>query len=352
MKNLFISTLLLFFVTILSSCNSICNREEVIYKPNDTNSPFTDTVGTHLEFGGELTTNDGCHTEGSTDIYETYIFVPMDVKKVSDVYGILNSKTTRFNLFSSTTIKNDVPLDATIKIGKLDIFADHVETEDYLHLEDRLIYLSKDKNTQYVKFRDSNSFHIVNKNKELSLAQYPYDTLTEENVVKHVREYISKYIDAEILNDYEYSSSTYRMVSGKQSNGANFVYGETVNGFYISNDSNIEVKDYMIKFGQYSNGIPTKNKLECYCDEFGNIKYLFYYEYDIDWESEKFNYENIQSNVKRFLSEHSDCKITDWKINSYELQYIAEKVQLYVSVTATIEKDGYNVNTVITLLIS
>ena len=222
------------------------------------------------------------------------------------------------------------PVETTFNIGKCELTADLTSIKHYAQGEKRY-YKSKDGSVEYQKRTDENTFYILAYD-DAVLCPFQGNELTEQTLIAHIKDYISAYIDLEILDEYEYKCETHFIVSSENGSG-----GETREGFGLPKDDTERVRRYCVTFQKYSNGFATSDMLQLFCKPNGDIDNFYYYDSGIDWSSADFDSEKIDEGAKRFLNNAMvrGYSLEDITISNKTLVYRNSEIQ--VQVTANLD---------------
>ena len=252
--------------------------------------------------------------------------------------GIFNNSIKLNTKDASTSeIIND-STETTFMLGKQTITADLVsKIVDNNSLKSIYKnYESKDKNITYSKSTNNDSFFIRAKNEKF-LSSPDYKESTEENFLKFIRTYISSFIDVKLLDDYVYSCTTTMVVSIPDA-----TWKESKNEFYIAQDDSETVTSYKVEYQKYCNNMPTADKIVVVCDKDWSITDFYYYQYNIDWNTVKFDNDMVYESVKKFLESNlnTDNTLVDFNIQSQFLTLNNGEIELSVTAEVILKCDG------------
>lgn len=300
------------------------------------NTPYIDTI--ENPDTSELTVVEdsasGNPTEAvTTGVKDQFVYTPLRIYTYVSYGGILSSEVQMPELSKVTSVKYEPAVDSTVKFGCVEISVDLVETIDRTYFDDVSHYLSKDKKFIYTKFSGDDSFRIscaIDSGE--SLFEYPYDEITEENLIKHAREYMSSYINLDDFSHYKYCPQTVgKNVSEKE------VLTHTEPSIVVTDDRSslpyFEPNQYIISYKEFINGIETENQIMCVCDANGNIKTFEFIKRNLNWSEKVFNEKNIQVNIDKFLEKYvvSECTYDDWYIEDQKLMKVNDTTTMYVT---------------------
>ena len=261
----------------------------------------------------------------------------------SDLYGVELTSNLEGKIFkdSVTVVQTDKyltneyssPIETKVVLGKVELEADLISVNDYEYKSNQNVFLSKDKNIEFRKSTDYESFTIQSKNNTV-LVSFTEDSLTEESLKKYVLDYISTYIDIEHLNDYEYNCSTSVVVVKP-----NASWKETKDAFYLPQNDTEFVTDYKIEFCKYSQGFQTADSVVVICNNSGDIKGFYNYEYNVNWENSSFDKEKVKDSIEIFLKNYisSEYSLLDYSVESQRLVYLDNQIKLSLSISVTLQ---------------
>lgn len=272
-----------------------------------------------------------------------------DVKITASIENsVFKDSVEVFQINDMSTQKFDNPVECNFKVGKKDVLADLILKKDYAHKSRENVYLSKDKNTEYVKSIDHNSFTIKSQ-KDTVLSSFKNEILTEQNLKNCVNDFLSSYIDINALNNYNYSCTTSVITTTSTA-----AWKETKDIFYLPQNDAEMVISYKIEYRKYFQNIATSDCVVVICNSYGEITACYYYEYDVDWGNSTFDNAIMHECVANYLEENisSEYYLIDYKIDSQQLIYVDEEIQLAVSVELTLEKNNEEVVVLCPLILS
>ncbi|MBR2387613.1 MAG: hypothetical protein IKB02_02470 [Clostridia bacterium] len=261
----------------------------------------------------------------------------------SDLYGVELTSNLEGKVFKDSvtvvqtdkylTNKYDSPIATKVVLGKVELEADLISVNNYEYKSNQNVFLSKDKNIEFRKSTDYGSFTIQSKNNTV-LVSFDEDSLTEEKLKCYVLDYISNYIDIDRLSDYEYNCST-SVVVAKQ----NASWKETKDTFYLPQDDTEIVTDYKMEFRKYSQGFQTADSVVVICNNAGDIKGIYNYEYNVNWENSSFDKEKVNDSVEDFLKNYisSEYRLLDYSVESQRLVYLDNQIKLSLSISVTLQ---------------
>jgi len=168
------------------------------------------------------------------------------------------------------------------------------------------------------------------------LSEYPYDVLTEENLIKHVRDYMSKFVDLDDFKDYKYCPKTGGWKIWEAGGAAGYEADSIIISPDINEDPHIEVTSYTISYNKFVNGVRTEDRIECRCDANGNITGFFCYQYKFNVDLHKFELVNIQKNIESFLKNESEYSVIDWEMKDIKIIYVGNKATLLATILANV----------------
>jgi len=338
MKKILISITLIFTI-LLSSCSVNNGRGDVTSEtPDTTSAAITDLLTTEPFVSGNVT--EDLPPSGQ----EQFVYTPLSIY-TSVCYGILSSEVQRSGLSKFTSTKLTSPADSVIKLGRVEVSADLVETIDRVYFEDMSCYLSKDKKFSYTKFSGNDSFTISSaSDSDEPLSEYPYDEITEENLIRHVKEYMSRYINPDDFSDYKYCPETYGKKVSENGSSAH-TEASVVVSVDRSSYPYFEPLRYTISYKEFINGVMTENGITCVCDVNGDIKSLEFIDRNLNWRDKAFDERNIQENIDNFLKKYvvEECSWDDWYIEDRKLMKVNGSTTMYVTlkVSATFAGSDY-----------
>lgn len=231
----------------------------------------------------------------------------------------------------------DTPVEKELQIGNFKTTANLVKSEHFENFT-RNTYRSADDTVKYVENTDSTFFQVLAQNNAV-LSHIDDDELTEENLVKNIKEYIGGILGDVDYNKYTYSCSTYFVVDSEKGSR-----GDTRDGFAVSKSENEKVKSYTVKFAQYCNGTETINQITINCDEEGNITNFWAYNYDVDWNATEIDQQKLLDSVEQFIQSNtiSKYKVIGFEIESQMLTVKDGEVKLSVTAELLLTVDGDN----------
>ena len=303
MKKVFkkIMALCLILLCITSvSCNSHSTSDGRVSQTTDRELPFEPT-GTNYS----VQMLSGMESEGFDD-------VPSFMPYLNDTTEIV-----------------DKPALTNIKLGKKSIKAYHTEITNSYEVGLVNEYTSEDKNTRYWTRSQGNCFGIYSQN-DTVLCKHNGE-ITEDAVLKTVKNYISSYIDISNIDDYVYECSTY--LSVRKPNAA---WGETRTGFYVAaNDTSeveekIDINRYYFDFILYCNGYKTGDGIEVSCEANGDITSFRFYDHQVNWKNFTIDEEKIDNAITQFMSRNlsSGYAISKYDLKSKKLAFVNGKIRL------------------------
>ena len=227
------------------------------------------------------------------------------------------------------------PVKTTFFLGKCEITAYLTSISTY---RDGLrnCYQSKDGSIQYIKYVNSGVFYVLGEGATV-LCPFKGRNLTEYTFLKHIKDYLSAYIDLDILDKYEYTCTT--LLSTES--GANVDRREY---FCVPKDDTEIVKQYHIEYIKYSNGIKTSDSIVIVCDSNGDILEFRYYDYGVDWSTVKFDSKTVDKNAERFIDEAMKDEYSRGELTFYEKMLVYRNSEIQVSVTLSCHIDSDDLN--------
>lgn len=247
-----------------------------------------------------------------------------------------------------STVKYDNPIESKIMFGKKEMVVSLTSTKKYTHKSNQNIYISNDKNTEYRKSIDNDSFTIQSKN-DTVLAPFLHDTLTDQILKNSIIEYMSAYLDIDILNSYNYSCYTSVVVSK-----SNASWKETKEFFYLPKDNTESIMSYRIEFSKEYKEFKTSDNIMIVCNAKGDITGFYYYDHNVDWEEASFDQVKIKESINAYLEENlsKDYDLCSYSVESQKLVYLDGEIQLSLAVEISLTKDNEEIVVLCPLLLS
>lgn len=259
------------------------------------------------------------------------------IRLTSDIEGnIFNDSAEIYRTDDVTTEKYSQPVEQKLELGKKEVTAGLTEIREYSHKSSQKVFLSKDKNIEYQKSVENDSFRIQAKNKTI-LQSFTGESLSEQAIKSHINNYLSAYISTDILNNYVYSCRTSVVVSKTDA-----TWKETKNEFYTPSNDTETVTSYVIEYRKYYEGFATADCITVRCNNNGDITGFYYYEHNTNWSNAHFEEKKISESVNDYLNKSisSKYKITDYHIKNQKLVVLDQDIKLAVSVEVTLDNNG------------
>jgi len=366
----------LIFTILLSSCSVMNGRGIGTGETSDTSeSPITSeteslsedittTVSPEtLTTTASSDTTESPKTESGTDkvttaMPENFVFTQMDVYAPSTYGGPISSSIQESKLHESRKKTYSVPVESTVKIGRVELSADLIEDWDYEWQFDRSVYLSKDGKVKYTLYISdatdlhkykSHCFTIAIPNptaRGTYISEYPYDEITEENVIRYIKDYMSEYVDVSILDELVFSAETRGTLTTKEGESSSHTESGIVASGDYGTDAYFKSRGYTVEYSKFIEGIRTDNSVRFILDEFGNITSFTYFITSLEttiknnpeWKNGAFEDLNIQFSIAETLrwGVMKGFNISDWYIADKELSIINNKLTMAVTINAKV----------------
>lgn len=202
------------------------------------------------------------------------------------------------------------------------------------------IFYNEDQTIKIQKELNSASF-IIQSIGDISLQDYSFSSLTEQNLILAVQSYIKTYI-----NDINFQNFRYQCSTSVATITDEAAWNETKDGFYISSDNSETITCYQVSFTQYNGEIATENKINVMTDSLGNIENLYYYHYEAPWDQCEVDQVFLNQEIELFLDKYlqSQLQLISYNIKSMTLSCVNNKIALTLSVELTLKNKEYNEN--------
>lgn len=242
------------------------------------------------------------------------------------------------------------PMPSRIKLGTCEIDAELISIDRYDDNSLRSLYLSKDKRTVY-KISQPGECYSVIAQPGFVLSNFVSESISEEALIVHAKEYISRYLDIASVNDYNLAIET-KIIVVKP----NAAWKESKPGFYTVNDETEEVVSYQVEYRQHYLDYPTSNSITLLFDKLGNITDFYVTHHDIDWGVLYYDEGTVYQSVIGYLEQNmcDEYQLLSCEINSRYLIYDYNNSQVKLSLTTTLLllKDNMEVAVLCSMVIS
>ena len=94
-----------------------------------------------------------------------------------------------------------------------------------------------------------------------------------------------------------------------------------------------------MEFRKYSQGFQTADSVVVICNNAGDIKGIYNYEYNVNWENSSFDKEKVNDSVEDFLKNYisSEYRLLDYSVESQRLVYLDNQIKLSLSISVTLQ---------------
>lgn len=283
------------------------------------------------------------------------ISIPSSQNTVYDVQILASGTLDNDSVFKNTFLANEVatglpakeriqtPTQYTVKLGSKSIVGTHAQNLRYSYGDgsDDLyhVFLNATGDIEYRVSANRNAFYITKAVEDVNgnnmtdnsaiLSAFEGNDLSEQALLTHVRNYISDYIDITTLEDYIYTCTTSVIVSKPSA-----AWKETIDSFYIpaneTSDQTERVTGYDFKFYKHHNGYQTGDCVIVFCKPNGDIYYMYYNDYDIDWNRYPIDNTLLNQNISTHISQAVKDRYTikTQEMMSQQLIYQNGKIKL------------------------
>lgn len=198
-------------------------------------------------------------------------------------------------------------------------------------------YRSENEEYIYQIERDGNSFSVQAQNSAI-LQEFLYEKLSEEALLKQIKDYILFYVPDAQLQNYTLSCDTRIIIQGPDS-----AWGDNKNFFYLADkEANETVLYYAYEFRMFNQELKTPDCITVRCDENGNILSIAYHDYGIDWDTVNIDMTSIRERTNTFISGaiSDGYALKDCTFSSESLDFFDSKIRVTIRCELTLMYNG------------